>query len=277
MPGDGAAAWLTMTDDRYAAQVKERALKWAEGVAALTVLVSMRSCVATLEAMKNTDDPLVRSVMFNGFVVNYSRGFENVYEPRTGIESSFKIKRLKVPGFSKSIHDTLLRLRNQQIAHAGHSLNDYSLTFLRVTINNTFTNPDGTAVTSTMMRRNVGTRAKASIATGPTSDMELILHFRALDLEARNRLTKSIIDHDAASMFRLHQEYEEGTNLSEILNSKTLVNSATGGKIHLGEEGIAFSRASSPDSLPLEFTTLTFSVALEDGALILQSRGIATN
>lgn len=256
-------------DKTYAEKIKHRAVKRAEGVAALSVVAGMRLCGAALEAINKAEDPLVQSALFSGFVVNYARAFEEVNDAETKTVRRFTTKKLPLP-FRRSLHDTLLSLRNEQVAHADHLLNDYALTFLTATLTVETPQADGT-VAMRKERHLVGTRARASLACGPSTlaaTHELLAHVRALETEACQRLAVAIIEHDAASIFRLDQEAQEGRSYAKTLMKRQFVTGP--GMLVVGEEDFAFSLAKAPDALPLGFAVIHYHVVEKDGVVMLE-------
>jgi hypothetical protein len=256
-------------DKTYEEKIKHRAVKRAEGVAALSVLTGMGLCAAALEAIRKSEDHLVQSALFSGFVVNYARAFEEVNDPETQTVRRFSTKKLPPP-FSRSLHDTLLSLRNEQIAHADHVLNDYALTFMTATLTVETPQADGTVITR-KERHLVGTRARASLACGPSTAAghdELLAHVRALENEAGQRLAVAIVEHDAASIFRLEQQAKEGTNYAKTLKKRRFVSGP--GMLVVGEEDLALSLAKTPEALPLGFAVMHYHVVEKDGVVTLK-------
>lgn len=259
-----------MTADPQAEKVKHRAIKWAEGVAALSVLIGMRSCAAALEAIPKTDDYILRHVLFSGLVVSYARAFEVVKHPHLEVSTRFRVRKMEGEGFNKAFHDALLAMRNAQIAHAGHSLNDYDLTFLRDNLKVATKQPDG-SVKETNKRHIIGTRARASLAAGLVSEAvsaELLAHVRALEQEAVGRLCIAIVEHDAASVFRLEQEAADGKSYGNVLATKTF--KVPPGLVVLDEDDLVLSLAKMPAGLRLAFAVLTFN-------LVQDSEGFSLN
>ena len=250
-------------------KIRHRAIKRTEGIVALSVLVGMGVCARVLEAMRTTDDPLVRSALFSGLVVNYARAFENAVDAATQAAKRFGVRRLSAP-FDKNLHNALLSLRNEQIAHAGHVLNDYNLTFMSMKKTIATQEADGT-ITKSEKRHLIGTRARASLACGPATletHEKLLAHVRALESEAAQRLSVAIIEHDEASVFRLEQ-LADGRNVFETLKSKqfTIMGPTL---VLFGEEDLAISLANTPDAMPLAFAVMHYHVAEKDGAFTLE-------
>jgi len=258
--------------DPNASRIKHRATKWAEGVAALSVIVGMRSCAIAMDAIAGASNPVLRSVLFSGVVVSYARAFEVVEDRDTKTARRFSIRGI-APPFSKTLHQALLALRNEQVAHAGHLMNDYSLAFLRATATIESPAPDG-SIRRTVERRDVGTRARASLACGPSTQQghaDLLAHVVAAEAVARQRLAVAIVEHDLASLFRLKQEADEGRSYGKILTTKTF--SASGPSVAVLEEGdLAFSLAEAPAALPLAFAVMHFNVLENDGDFSLNER-----
>lgn len=244
-------------DDVYAEKIRHRAEKWAEGVAALSVVAGMRTCAAALQALDKTVDPLLAAALFSGVVVNYARSFEEAREERTGITRRFSTKKMPPP-FDRGLHEALLSLRDEQVAHAGHVLNDYSLSF--ITVNITAEEAGSGEPKTRTFRQPVGTRARASIACGPSrevSGLALVAHVNALATEASRRLGHAIVEHDLASLFRLEQEQAEGVSYSRTLKSGRFEPKVPG-IARIGEEDLVFSRAGAPAALPLGFVVQHF-------------------
>jgi hypothetical protein len=255
--------------DPYAEKIRHRAIKWAEGVAALGILVAMRACEAALEAIPKADDHVLRHVLFTGLVVSYARAFEDVVHPDVDIRRRFSIRG--IVGFDRSLHDALLALRDDQIAHAGHALNDYALTFQVAKLTFGVEQPDGT-IKERVERHIVGTRARASIATGVPADEQsaaLLAHVRALTQEATGRLAMAIVEHDAASLFRFEQAAAEGTSPTKTLAKKTFRPPPGPGLMVLDEDDLALSLAQAKGDLRLAFALLTFRLEQKGGDLLL--------
>jgi hypothetical protein len=201
-------------------------------------------------------------------VVNYARAFEEVRDAKTGTVRRFTVRNLPRP-FDKTLHATLLSLRNEQIAHLGHVLNDYSLTFMAATVKIETPQPDGTS-TQEKTRCLVGTRARASVACGPATvdaHKHLLAHIRALEAEAGQRLAQAIIEFDLASMNRLNKA-EDGPEWATLKSKHFRRNGA--GLAVANEQDLAFSLAKAPNALPLEFTVLHYHVVENDGAFTLE-------
>lgn len=251
------------------ARIRQRAVKRIEGVAALSVLTGMRQCISALESMLTLDDSIARSVLFSGLIVSYARAFEGVTDTETQTARSFGVKRLSAP-FDRALHDAILSLRNEQIAHAGHALNDYSLTFMAFTVNSETRQPNGT-VTRSEKRHIIGTRARASLALGPaTTDVheKLLAHLSALEDEASRRLAVAIIEHDAASLFRLEEQTENGEVWASLHTRNIEVEGQ--GLLIAGEEDLAISLAKAPDALPLAFAVTHYNLVAEGEDLTLK-------
>lgn len=264
-----------MTDTLpYAAEIKWRAEKWAEGVAALSVLSGMRSCAAGLEALTQTDDPLLHTVLFSGIVVNYARAFEEVKDKATGTARRFSTRKLSPP-FNKDFHQALLTLRNEQIAHVGHGMNDYDLTFMIAKVTVETPQPDG-SIKQDVNRHVVGTRARASLACGPITVQDhddLLAHVRALEAEAGQQLSMAMVEHDVASLFRLEELAKGSESHTKTLKSKQFAPSI-GGLLVMGEEDLAFSLAKSPTVLPLAFAVMHYRVVEQDGTFTLKGSSV---
>jgi hypothetical protein len=239
---------------------EERAHRWAEGVAALSALVSARMCAVALDALSKTENPLVRATLFSGIVVNYSRGFEPAFHVETGISHRFKIKGFKSEHFNRNTHDEMLTLRNRQVAHAGHGLNDFSLSFLRINLKQTNL-PDEGAQILLEKAIPVGTRARASLACGldePVATERLMAHLKALETEAATRLVIAMTQHEALSWEHMTRCETEGRPFGKSLLNRQMVLPA--GMVILGEEDLTVSLASSPNTLPLAFAVLSVRV-----------------
>lgn len=249
-------------------KLKQRAIWRVEGVAALSVLAGMRVCVSALEEMRASDDPFVRTALFSGLVVNYARAFEEAKDEKTQTVRRFSIRKLPAP-FDRKLHDTIIAMRNEQIAHAGHSQNDYNLTFLIAKLKVESPQPDG-EIMRQEMRHILGTRARASLASGiSTADAydNLLAHLRAVEKEAAQRLGVAIVEHDAASIFRLEED-AQGYAVMETL--KTNHGAAKWpGIVRFGEEDLAFSLAKRNEILPLQLTVMHCNVVEKDGAFNL--------
>lgn len=252
-----------MTADSAEAKERHRGAKWAEGVTALSVLVGMRACIAALEAIETTDDAMLKHALFAGLVVSYARAFEQAKHPKTQVSRKFSVRGLKSEDFSRSYHDTLLSLRDDRIAHSGHELNDYSLSFLRLKATIETPSADG-AVVQQVERRNVGTRARATLASGFKNaeiSTAILAHFRALEAEAGGRLAIAIIEHDLASVLKLEQDAKDGRDETKTLASTSF--KVPAGLLVLGEEDLVLSLAEPPAELPLAFTALKLNLVVD--------------
>lgn len=252
-----------LSPDPYAEGERHRGAKWAEGVAALSVLVGMRACIAALDAIEKTDDAMLKHVLFVGLIVSYARAFEEAKHAKTQVSRKFSIRGIESANFSRPYHDTLLSLRDERVAHAGHELNDYSLSFLRLKASIATAQADGTIIRQTE-RHNVGTRARATLASGfrdAETSAAVLSHFRALEAEAGGRLAVAIIEHDVASVQKLEQDAKDGRDETKTLASTSFKVPAD--LLVLGEEDLVLSLAKPPAGLPLSFTALKLHLVLD--------------
>lgn len=251
-----------------------RAKAWADGVAALSVLSGMRLCAAALEAMSKSEEPLVKAVLFSGLVVNYARAFETTRHPKTQTARKFAISKLPPP-FDRGLHNGLLVLRDKQVAHSGHDLNDFNLTFMSATTNMETPQPDGTVIRK-RTRHIVGTRARASVACGIAARetaQKLAAHIDALQSEARQRLALAIIEHDVATLKRLTDESAEPPEWETLHTTHFKLEGS--GIITAGEEDLAVSLAKAPENVPLSFAVVHYHVVEKDGAFTLKELTLA--
>lgn len=195
-------------------------------------------------------------MLFVGLVVSYARAFEEAKHLETAISQRFSIRNIESPSFSRAYHDELLAVRDDRIAHVGHDLNDYALTFLRVKAKFATPHPDGT-ISESVKSWNVGTRARATLACGVEGENHsaaLVAHFEALEAEASRRLAVAIVEHDRASIFKLEQEVREGREHTKTLASASY--RVPPGLLVIGEEDLVVSLADGTNALPLSFAAL---------------------
>lgn len=251
-----------MTVDSAGDKDRHRAAAWAEGVTALSVFVGMRACVAALEAIQKVDDAVLKHVLFVGLVVSYARAFEEARHAETQVSRKFSIRGVESGDFSRRYHDALLSLRNDRIAHAGHELNDYSLSFLRLKASIETPGADGTVIRQ-IKRHDVGTRARATLASGfkdAETTTALLAHFKALEAEAGGRLAVAIAKHQLASVLKLEQDARDGRD-----ETKTLARASfrvPAGLLVMGGEDLVLSLAEPPAGLPLSFIALKLQLIL---------------
>ena len=105
----------------------------------MAALIAAKTGLEALDAIATTPSPFVRSTLFAGLVVNYARAFEPANNQESRLSRSFPTRG--IDGFDRVAHESLLTLRNQYLAHAGHSQNDYTLMFVKLDLH-----PEGRAL-----------------------------------------------------------------------------------------------------------------------------------
>jgi hypothetical protein len=228
----------------------------ADGLAALTALANVQACLESLDAMETTDNPLLKSALLIGLTIAYYRGFEEITEEATNIKRRFSFR--SVQGANKNLHLDLLKFRGDYLAHAKQDVNDFELSFIKQTM--TTTPFDGSPPHKVITG---GSQARASMPMIPQGDATAALreHLTAIKAAAADQLGRALFKHENAMVMRLRLGDKPDVKFTH-----------KGDLVHPPGTGTAVStrpeahivRASAPEALGAEFTTLRYWLVMND-------------
>ena len=160
----------------------------------MTAFVGMETCLICLEKIKETELLFLRNALVTGLCVNYAKSFEPAFDAEEGKTQSFRTRNIE--GFDRKVHDDLLRMRDKYVAHAGHGVNDYQISFLEINGSADLVNSDG-KVGEIKLKHALGSSGRASIAIGfdDISIERIKRHAYSLRVAAGNELIHAILDH----------------------------------------------------------------------------------
>ncbi|NEX91738.1 hypothetical protein [Caulobacter sp. 17J65-9] len=248
---------------------KDAATARVEGIAALGAFVSARQCLEALDHLFAAPNDYARSALFSGIVVSYARAFEAATDADRGINRHFSPRG--IAGFDRTIHDSLLRLRDNYIAHAGHTANDYDVLFVSLTARrNGGEQPNQPAEVLALL----GTRAQASLPVGPddaASCAQLRAHLSALQLAAAERLVASIQAHQSAMLKRYEETGQIGDGRpTRQLGELTVTGEQMRDGFQIPKSEIFQSFPVEVPNFPLAFLSAHYRLVLGEGGVILE-------
>jgi len=238
----------------------------ADGVAALTALVSMRQCLEALEHIAAAPNDYARAALFSGLIVSYARAFEPAINPDTKVSRSFGTKKL--PGFCRKLHKELIQIRDRYIAHAGHSENDYTVMFVSLMVGTEPVEDLATKVAEGAVGQiHLGSRAQACVCIGPSTTEaqgRLRDHLVTLQTAAAARLAHAIGLHQSLVLERLQRTGSLGRRPPRVISSGTATIDSSNGQAVIGPDVLLLTDPRRLDELGLSFTSVFYTVTPSD-------------
>ena len=258
-PASGAKVKMMEQEARDAAiaELRRRSAEArADGLASLTALANVEACIESLDAIEATDNPLLNSVLLIGLTVAYFRGFEQVSEEAYHIKRRFSFR--SVDGASKELHAALLKFRGDYIAHAKQDVNDFELTYITQKFRSAPV--DGGPGHDVVSR---GSQARASMPMIPhgASAQALRAHLMAIRAAAADQLSTALFKHENLMNMRLGIGDQPTVKFS---HKATIVHPAGTRTAVSNRPEAHVVRASAPDALGAEFSTLRYWLVMDE-------------